>query len=299
MNVERQVRLLLRAFPSGWRETHADEIVATVLDGLPPGQRRLGVDDAVDLIRGGMVLRARCASRACSPAVPTAAAVLLALATVVGVALTVGPVSPEFLATSMVVIVIPGTGVVYTVSQALTAGTRRGVVAAAGCTLGIVPHLMAATVGLSGVMQAGATAFEVVRWLGVGYLAWMGVGMLRDGGALHFPGPSDDGESVDAVPASTVIRRGVMLNLLNPKLTLFFFAFLPQFLETSPAPLDPALIGLGVVFMALTLAVFVVYAQTGAALRSRILTAPRVMRWIQRSLGALLVGFAARLAISD
>ncbi len=100
-------------------------------------------------------------------------------------------------------------------------------------------------------------------------------------------------------PTGQVVRRGILLNLLNPKLTVFFFAFLPQFLDTPPGLLDPGLIGLGGVFMLVTLAVFVVYAGAGAAVRDRVLGAPVVLRWVQRSLGTLLVGFAARLAVTD
>jgi threonine/homoserine/homoserine lactone efflux protein len=95
------------------------------------------------------------------------------------------------------------------------------------------------------------------------------------------------------------VRRGILLNLLNPKLTMFFFAFLPQFLNTPPGLLDLRLIGLGGVFMLMTLAVFVVYAYASATVRDRVLGAPLVLRWVQRSLGALLIGLAARLAVTD
>jgi threonine/homoserine/homoserine lactone efflux protein len=205
-------------------------------------------------------------------------------------------VSPEFLATSLIVVLIPGTGVVYTVSSAMAGGRHRGFIAAIGCTLGIVPHMVAAMLGLSGVMQVGAAAFEVVRWVGVAYLAYMGISMIRNGGALQF----DDEESQEPPDTSlTIIRRGVLLNLLNPKLTVFFFAFLPQFLDTAPRLLDPRLVMLGAIFMAITLVVFLGYAYASAAVRDQVLQSPRVMQWVQRSLGALLIGFAARLAVAD
>jgi threonine/homoserine/homoserine lactone efflux protein len=221
----------------------------------------------------------------------------LVVVTVVAVALGADRmVSPEFLATSLVVVLIPGTGVVYTVSSAIAGGRNRGFIAAVGCTLGIVPHMVAAMLGLSGVMQAGAAAFEVVRWVGVVYLAYMGISMIRNGGALQL----DDEDSHEPADTSlTIIRRGVLLNLLNPKLTVFFFAFLPQFLDTAPRLLDPRLVMLGAIFMAITLVVFVGYAYTSAAVRDQVLQSPRVMQWVQRSLGALLIGFAARLAVAD
>ncbi len=202
--------------------------------------------------------------------------------------------SVEFLLTSLVVAAIPGTGVVYTVSSSIGGGRRRGLVAAIGCTLGIVPHILAAMLGLSAIMQAGAVVFEMVRWAGVAYLAFIGVSMIRNAGAL----PLDD-ENASGDPMGPVVRRGILLNVLNPKLTLFFFAFLPQFLDASPGLLDTKLIGLGVVFMLVTLAVFAVYAAASAAVRDLVLAAPVARRWIERAFGALLIGFAAKLAVTD
>ncbi|MEO1060472.1 MAG: LysE family translocator [Actinomycetota bacterium] len=202
--------------------------------------------------------------------------------------------SIEFLLTSLVVVIIPGTGVVYTVACAISGGWRRGAFAALGCTLGIVPHLLAALLGLSGVMQVGAAAFEVVRWAGVAYLVFMGVSMIRSGGALQV-----DGEERSSASMAVVVRRGIVLNLLNPKLTVFFFAFLPQFLDSTPRPLDPGLIALSLIFMAMTFVVFLGYASLSAAARDRVLERPAVLRWVQRTLGTLLLAFGLRLATAD
>jgi threonine/homoserine/homoserine lactone efflux protein len=202
--------------------------------------------------------------------------------------------SVEFLITSLVVVLIPGTGVIYTVSSSIGGGRRRGLFAALGCTLGIVPHMLAALLGLSGIMQAGSVVFEVVRWAGVAYLVFMGFSMIREAGAL----PLEDGNApVDS--AGLIVRRGILLNVLNPKLTLFFFAFLPQFLDASPGLLDARLMWLGGVFMLMTLAVFAVYALASAAFRELVLAAPLARRWVERALGAFLIGFAARLALTD
>jgi threonine/homoserine/homoserine lactone efflux protein len=200
----------------------------------------------------------------------------------------------EFLLTSLVVVLIPGTGVLYTVSSSVGGGRRRGLFAAVGCTLGIVPHMLAAMLGLSGIMQAGSVVFELVRWAGVAYLIFMGASMIRDAGALPL-----DGGDIQVDTAGSVVRRGILLNVLNPKLTLFFFAFLPQFLDASPGLLDARLIGLGGVFMLMTLAVFAVYALASAAARDLVLTAPVARRWIEQTLGAFLIGFAAKLALTD
>ena len=122
----------------------------------------------------------------------------------------------------------------------------------------------------------------------------MGFSMIRDAGAL----PLDDGNaSID--PMGPVVWRGILLNVLNPKLTVFFFAFLPQFLDASPGLIDPKLIGLGGIFMLMTLVVFAVYALASAAIRDLVLAAPVARRWIERALGAFLIGFAARLALTD
>jgi len=169
--------------------------------------------------------------------------------------------------------------------------------AALGCTLGIVPHILAAMLGLSAIMQAGSVVFEVVRWAGVAYLIFMGVSMFREGSSLQLNSQDDQQGSIRSI--GLVVRRGILLNLLNPKLTMFFFAFLPQFLDASPGLLDLRLIGLSGVFMLMTLAVFAVYAYASATVRDRVLRAPVVLRWFQRSLGALLIGFAARLAVTE
>jgi threonine/homoserine/homoserine lactone efflux protein len=203
-------------------------------------------------------------------------------------------VSIEFLLTSLVVVLIPGTGVVYTVSSSIGGGRRRGLFAAVGCTLGILPHMLAAMLGLSGIMHAGSVVFEVVRWAGVAYLVFMGFSMIRDAGTLPLDDQGAPGDS-----AGAIVWRGVLLNVLNPKLTLFFFAFLPQFLDASPGLLDVKLIELGGIFMLMTLAVFAVYAIASAAIRDLVLAAPVARRWIERAFGAILIGFAAKLAFTD
>ena len=207
---------------------------------------------------------------------------------------TLPGMSVEFLLTSLLVVLIPGTGVLYTVSSSIGGGRRRGLFAAVGCTLGIVPHMLAAMLGLSGIMQAGSAVFEAVRWAGVAYLVFVGISMIRDAGKLSL-----DDVNAGPDPMGPVVRRGILLNVLNPKLTLFFFAFLPQFLDASPGLLDVRLILLGEVFMIMTLAAFAVYALASAGARNLILTAPTARRWIERTLGTFLIGFAAKLALTD
>jgi threonine/homoserine/homoserine lactone efflux protein len=198
----------------------------------------------------------------------------------------------DFLLTSLVVVVIPGTGVVYTVSVALARGQRHGLTAAVGCTLGIVPHLVAAVLGLSAFLHAGAIAFRILKYAGVAYLLFLAFTMIRSHTADALASANNDERT-----AGSVVLRGILLNLLNPKLTLFFFAFLPQFLSADTSL--PPLLGLGLVFMAMTLAVFAGYAILAARMREAFASSTRVRRRLEQSMGLLLAGFAVRLALTE
>jgi threonine/homoserine/homoserine lactone efflux protein len=192
----------------------------------------------------------------------------------------------------MIVIVIPGTGVIYTVSVALGHGGRRGIVAAFACTLGIVPHLLAASFGLSGFMHAGALAFRALKYVGIAYLLFLAYTMLRSDPITTF-----GTHSRAATTSGTVIRRGILLNLLNPKLTLFFFAFLPPFLSVDAASQD--LLGLGLVFMVLTFIVFAIYAVAAARVGNVLSERGPWRLWVQRSMAAALAAFAIKLALDE
>ena len=209
-------------------------------------------------------------------------------------ATSVASVSVEFLITSLVVVLIPGTGVVYTVSSSVGGGRRRGLFAAVGCTLGIVPHMLAAMLGLSGIMQAGSAVFEVVRWAGVAYLVFMGFSMIRDAGTLPLDDQDAPGDS-----AGAVVWSGVLLNVLNPKLTLFFFAFLPQFVSPSDASGLVRMAELSGVFMLLTLVVFIGYGIFAAAIRDQVVSRPRILLWMRRTFAAAFVALGARLALEE
>jgi threonine/homoserine/homoserine lactone efflux protein len=290
VSLEARYRRIVRVFPARWRREHEDELIGTLLDAAEPGRESIALGEAIDLVRCAVVLRSR------DLRITRFAGLALIAAPAVALAVTFGAheVPVAFLVTSLVVAAIPGTGVFFTVSSSIGGGRRRGLLAALGCTLGVVPHLVAALLGLSGVMQVGATVFEVIRWLGVAYLVLMGVSMIRDRGDMLIGG--------GATPTGgtrLVLQRGILLNLLNPKLTLFFFAFLPQFLGTSSGPHVGRLIVLGGSFMLVTFAVFAVYAYASAILRDRVLGAPIARRWFQRVLGALLIGIGAKLAVTD
>ena len=195
-----------------------------------------------------------------------------------------------FLLTTLVVVATPGTGALFTVAAGLARGIRAGVIAAAGCTLGVVPHMAAAITGLAAVMHASALAFETVKWAGVAYLLYLAWVTWRDRSDLDVDEP-------DAPAAAwPVIRTAVLINLLNPKLTIFFFAFLPQFVTADGGQARLEMAGLSAVFMVATFLVFVAYGAGAAAVRHHVLRRPRVVTWMRRSFAAAYVVLAGRLA---
>jgi threonine/homoserine/homoserine lactone efflux protein len=202
-------------------------------------------------------------------------------------------VSVEFLVTSMIVVATPGTGVLYTVAAGLGRGGRASIVAAIGCTLGTTPHMLAAITGLAALLHTSATVFQVLKYVGVAYLLYLAWSTLRDKGALSV--------ERDSAPrsATTVIVSGVLINILNPKLTIFFFAFLPQFVSPDEPQALLRMVGLSVVFMLLTLVVFVGYGQFAAAIRNHVLSRPRVLTWMRRVFAGAFGALGARLAFAE
>jgi threonine/homoserine/homoserine lactone efflux protein len=199
----------------------------------------------------------------------------------------------DFLITSLIVVVTPGIGVLFTLSAAITRGSRAAVVAAFGCTLGIVPHAVAAIVGLAAVLQASAIAFQTLKYLGVAYLLYLAWVTIRESGSLAV------GTQAPAPRFWEVIRSAILVNILNPKLSLFFFAFLPQFIDPRDSHLIASMIGLSTVFMLLTLAVFLAYGLLAARARDVVLSRPNVMAWMRRAFAMAFVGLAAKLAVAD
>ncbi|MBX9846876.1 MAG: LysE family translocator [Xanthobacteraceae bacterium] len=201
----------------------------------------------------------------------------------------------EFLVTSLIVIVSPGTGVLYTLAAGLSRGAKASVVAAFGCTLGIVPHMAAAILGLAALLHTSALAFETFRWLGVAYLLYMAWSALREQGALRV----EAGETLGTRSALAVTIEGILINILNPKLSIFFFAFLPQFVRGDEAhPLGHMLM-LSVVFMLLTFLVFVGYGLFAAKVRAHVISRPSVLAWMRRTFAAAFVALGAKLAMSE
>ena len=197
----------------------------------------------------------------------------------------------QFLVTALVVVIAPGTGVIYTLALGLGQGRRAALWAALGCTFGIVPHLAAATLGLAAILHTSALLFNIVKFAGVAYLLWLAWGSLRSGGALNISSQ----RSADT--GWRIARRGALINILNPKLSIFFLALLPPFLSGNAATATLEMTTLGLVFMAMTFAVFVLYGTFAAAARQWILGSEVVMRWLSRSFAAIFAALAGRLAL--
>jgi threonine/homoserine/homoserine lactone efflux protein len=200
------------------------------------------------------------------------------------------PVTTTFLLTAFVIVATPGTGALFTIAAGLARGTRAALLAALACTLGTVPHMVAAITGLAAVLHASGVAFETIKYLGVAYLLWMAWSTWRDTGALQVE------DSPRAGSRRAVIVSGITVNLLNPKLTIFFFAFLPQFVPASGAGATLQMLLLSGVFMAMTLVVFMAYGAAAGVMRDRVLSRPRLVDRIRKTFAASFAVLGARLA---
>ncbi len=202
--------------------------------------------------------------------------------------------SVEFLLISLIVVATPGTGVVYTVAAGLTRGTCASILAAVGCTLGVVPHMAAAITGLAALLHTSAVAFGVLKYLGVAYLLYLAWSMLKDKDALAV----EDDDDAASHSARKTITTAILINILNPKLTTFFFAFLPQFVTPGEPHGFLRMLGLSALFMLITFVVFSVYGAFAAAVREQVISRPRVLAWMRRVFAGSFVALSAKLAFT-
>lgn len=199
----------------------------------------------------------------------------------------------EYLLTSLIVVLLPGTGVIYTLAWGLGRGARAASWAALGCTFGIVPHIVASIVGLAALLHASALAFQIVKFLGVAYLLYMAWSVLRQSGPLQVA------EEKSEPAVLRIVFNGFLLNILNPKLSLFFLAFLPQFVPAAAVNPTLDMLVLALVFMALTFVVFIGYGLFAAATRSYLAAKPQAMTWLRRSFAGAFGLLGLRLAFAD
>lgn len=196
----------------------------------------------------------------------------------------------EFLLTALVVVFLPGTGVIYTASAGLFLGGRAGLAAAAGCTVGIVPHLIASVLGLSALMHTSIVAFQVAKYIGTLYLFYLAWAMWRAHGVMNFTCPN-----VDRSP-SAIARRGFVVNGLNPKISFFFLALVPMFLKPEQGGTMMQVALLGAVFMVFSLVALIIYGLAADRIRARVLASPRGVRYVQRSFALAFAALGLRLA---
>ena len=201
--------------------------------------------------------------------------------------------SIEFLVTTFIIVATPGTGVLYTLAAGLARGARASMVAAVGCTLGIVPHMIAAMTGLAALLHTSALAFQTLKYLGVAYLLYMAWATFKEKGALAVE------DTTAPRSALQFIIVGILINILNPKLTIFFFAFLPQFVSTDEPRAVLRMAELSAVFMLLTYVVFVVYGVCASSVRKHVVSRPRVLTWMRRTFAGTFVALGGRLALAE
>ena len=198
----------------------------------------------------------------------------------------------------------PGPDVLYIVTHALRSGARAGVVAALGITAGCFVHIFAAAVGVSALMAASATAFTLLKWAGAAYLVYVGLRMLLarapaagDSSAMNLV--ADGVRSSRAVALKTIFFQGFWTNALNPKVALFFLAFVPQFIAPGVVNKPLAFLLLGLLFNFNGLWVNIGWALAAAWLARRVGVVQRGMQGLQRIAGLMFIGFGLKLALTD
>ena len=202
-------------------------------------------------------------------------------------------INPEFLLASLVVVLIPGTGVVYTITTGLTLKWRASIAASIGCTLGIVPHILASILGLSALLNMSAQVFSALKIAGAMYLLYLAWNMWREAGTLEI-----NKKSTDTSTAQIVIKA-IAINLLNPKLTIFFFAFLPLFVSKNSSSPTMEMITLSTVFMGMTFFIFALYGILASGISAYLINSSKAVKRLQQVFAVVLATFAVKLALSE
>ena len=201
--------------------------------------------------------------------------------------------STEFLFTTLIVVLMPGTGVIFTISIGLFKGKIESIYAALGCTFGIVPHLLASILGLAAILHTSAVAFTIVKYIGVAYLLFLAYSMYKDSGMIKMD------ENVKSNEGISIAMKAFLINILNPKLSIFFLAFLPQFISADSINPTYELLVMSIIFMALTFIVFSIYGVFANKAREFIINSPKIMKMIQKAFAGFFVFFSAKLAMTD
>lgn len=214
-----------------------------------------------------------------------------------------------FIVAGVLLNLTPGPDVLFILTHSLKRGWRTGAVAALGITAGCFVHIAAAALGVSALMAASSTAFMALKWLGAAYLVYVGVGMLgltarspatpAVASAATLAVLAPEVRASDAAHLTSVFLKGFWTNALNPKVALFFLAFLPQFIAHGAPNKMMAFLLLGLIFNFNGLWVNLGYAALGAAVSQRFAALQSGMRWLERVAGTLFIGFGLKLALTD
>ena len=202
-------------------------------------------------------------------------------------------INTEFLLSSLIVVLIPGTGVVYTITTGLTLKWRASIAAAIGCTLGIVPHILASILGLSALLDMSAQVFSALKMAGAMYLLYLAWNMWREAGTLEINKKSTE------TSAAQIVIKAIAINLLNPKLTIFFFAFLPLFISKNSSSPTMEMIMLSIVFMGMTFFIFALYGILASGISAYLINSSKAVKRLQQAFAVILAAFAVKLALSE
>ncbi len=198
-----------------------------------------------------------------------------------------------FLITSFLIVASPGTGAIYTLATGLARGSRAAIAAAFGCTLGILPHMLAAIAGAAAIMHTSALLFQSVKYLGVAYLLYMAWQALRERGSIDIATQNIVRSHMQ------IIVKAILINILNPKLSIFFFAFLPQFVDATNAHAVITMLTQSAVFMLMTFIIFALYGLCAAAMRDHVIARPKILTWMRRSFAGAFILLGAKLAFAE
>lgn len=199
----------------------------------------------------------------------------------------------EFIITSLIIVLIPGTGVIYTISTGLFHGWRASIMAALGCTAGIIPHLTASIFGLAALLHISAITFQIIKFAGVIYLFYLAWTMWKETGSISFQAQNIEQKNWK------IAFRGFLINILNPKLSIFFLAFLPQFIPLNNKEPILSMLFLSAVFMLMTFIVFVIYGLFANSMSTYITNSPRIIKRAQRSFAIVFAVLGIKLAYTD
>ena len=201
--------------------------------------------------------------------------------------------SIDFIITSLIVVLIPGTGVIYTISTGLFQGWKASIFASLGCTAGIIPHLLASVLGLATILHMSAVAFQIIKFIGVAYLLYIAWSMWKETNTFELE------EKTKKINYWSVSLKGFLINILNPKLSLFFLAFLPQFIPQSTiTPMFDMLLLSGV-FMAMTLFIFILYGLFANKVRTYVFQSPNIIKTTQKTFAVFFAMLGAKLAMTE